>query len=94
VQQAMHEVGTNGIAGRGARAEAGDSDGPGVVVARTELIGLGSGDENVVALQLAARWAEKYGPEQDDSLDEALRRLRRAYNYINAVIKLVDPEEA
>ena len=83
----------NGIAGGGARAEAGGSDAAGVVVARSELIGLGSGDENVVALQLAARWAEKYGSEQDDSLDEALRRLRRAYNYINAVIKLVDPEE-
>ena len=74
-----------------AEPEAGDS--VGVDVARPELIGLGSGDESVVALQLAARWAEKYGPEKDDSLEETLRRFRRAYSYVNAVIKQVEPEE-
>jgi hypothetical protein len=80
--------------GPGTRAEPGSGEGPGVVVARTELIGLGSGDEQVVTLQLAARWAEKYGPEQGDSLEDALRRFRRAYNYVNAVIKLVEPEDS
>ena len=89
----MDDVSSEAISGPGMRAEPGAGDNVGVVVARAELIGLGSGDENVVTLQLAARWAEKYGPERDDSLDDALRRLRRAYNYINAVIKLVDPEE-
>ena len=78
----------------GTRAEPAAADSPGVVVARTELIGLGSGDESVVALQLAARWAEKYGPENDDSMEDALRRFRRVYNYVNAVIKLVEPDDA
>ena len=71
----------------------GDSDAPGVVVARTELIGLGGGDESVVALQLAARWAERYGSDTDDSLDETLRRFRKAYNYIISVTKLMEPED-
>jgi hypothetical protein len=75
-------------------AEPGGEDSMGVVIGRTELIGLGGSDEAVVTLQLAARWAEKYGPDQNDSLEDALRRFRRAYNYVNAVIKLVEPEEA
>ena len=65
-----------------------------MVIARPELIGLGGNDESVVALQLAARWAEKFGPEKDDSLEDALRRFRRAYNYVNSVVKLVDPDDA
>jgi hypothetical protein len=82
------------ISGPGTRAEPGADDAMGVVIARTELIGLGGSDESVVALQLAARWAEKYGSDKDDSLEDALRRFRRAYNYVNAVIKLVDPGDA
>jgi hypothetical protein len=87
----MQDGNTHDTAAPSTRAE--PEGGAGVVVARTELIGLGSGDESVVTMQLAARWAEKYGPDQNDTLDEALRRFRRAYNYINAVIKLVEPEE-
>jgi hypothetical protein len=74
-------------------AEPGDDESIGAALARPELIGLGGNDESVVTLQLAARWAEKYGPDQNDSLEDALRRFRRAYNYVNAVIKLVEPEE-
>jgi hypothetical protein len=90
----MRDGNSYDIPGSSTRAEPEAGDSMGVVIARTELIGLGSGDETVVALQLAARWAEKYGPDRDDSLEEALRRFRRAYNYVNAVIKLVDPDES
>lgn len=90
----MHDERIRSISGPGTRAEADDDDTKGVVIARSEMIGLGGNDESVVALQLAARWAEKYGPEENDSLEDALRRFRRAYNYVNSVIKLVDPEDA
>ena len=94
VDQAMQNGMNHDILGPSARAEPEAGESTGVVIARTELIGLGSGDESVVALQLAARWAEKHAPEKDDSLEETLRRFRRAYNYVNAVIKQVEPEEA
>ena len=83
----MQHESIRSISGPGTRAEPEDSEGAGVVIARSEVIGLGGSDESVVTLQLAARWAEKYGPE------DALRRFRRAYNYLNSVIKLVDPDE-
>lgn len=89
----MQHESIRSISGPGTRAEPEDSEGAGVVIARSEVIGLGGSDESVVTLQLAARWAEKYGPEKDDSLEDALRRFRRAYNYLNSVIKLVDPDE-
>ena len=90
----MQDESIRSISGPGTRAEAEDGDTKGVVIARPELIGLGGNDESVVALQLAARWAEKFGPEKDDSLEDALRRFRRAYNYVNSVVKLVDPDDA
>ena len=90
----MQDGSTNEIPRSINRAEADDDDNASVVIARPELIGLGGSDESVVTLQLAARWAEKYGPEQGDSLEEVLRRFRRAYNYVNSVIKLVEPEES
>jgi hypothetical protein len=89
----MQDGNTNEIPRSMSPAEPGDDESIGAVVARPELIGLGGSDEAVVTLQLAARWAEKYGPERNDSLEDALRRFRRAYNYVNAVIKLVEPEE-
>jgi hypothetical protein len=58
-----------------------------------DRIGVGSGDENVAKIQLAARWAELYAPANGDSLDEALRRFKRAYNFVDSVSKLVEPEE-
>jgi hypothetical protein len=57
-----------------------------------ERIGVGSGDENVAKIQLAARWAEQYGAD-GDSLDSALRRFKRAYLYIDSITKLVDPTD-
>ena len=62
--------------------------------ARSEMIGVGSGDENVAKIQLASRWAEQYAPETGDTLEEALRRFKRVYNYIDSVSKLVEPDEA
>ena len=62
--------------------------------ARSEMIGVGSGDENVAKIQLASRWAEQYAPETGDTLEEALRRFKRVYNYVDSVSKLVEPDEA
>ena len=66
----------------------------GMASARSENIGVGSGDENVAKIQLAARWAEAYAPATGDSLEEALRRFKRVYTYVDSVTKLVDPDEA
>jgi|tagenome__1003787_1003787.scaffolds.fasta_scaffold20442060_2 hypothetical protein len=88
-----HDISGPGIPSSNTGSEPGGDDAMGVVIARTEVIGLGGSDETVVTLQLAARWAEKYGPDQDDTLEDALRRFRRAYNYVNAVTKLVEPDE-
>lgn len=62
--------------------------------ARPERIGVGSGDENVAKLQLAARWAEQFGPASDDTLEAALARFKRAYHYVDSVTKLVEPDPA
>ena len=62
--------------------------------ARSEQIGVGSGDENVAKIQLATRWAEQYAPATGDTLEEALRRFKRVYNYVDSVTKLVEPDEA
>ena len=70
------------------------SEAPGAVAARSERISVGSGDENVAKIQLAARWAEQYTPVGDDSLDGALQRFRRAYSFIDSVSKLIEPENA
>ena len=59
-----------------------------------DRIGVGGGDENVAKLQLAARWAEQFAPTAGDTLDEALRRFKQAYNYVDSVTKLVDPDES
>ena len=83
------EQGTTPEAGTPAGGEA-----PGAVSARSERISVGSGDENVAKIQLAARWAEQFAPVGGDSLDAALARFRRAYTYIDSVSKLVDPEGA
>jgi hypothetical protein len=61
-------------------------------VPRSERIGVGGGDEIVAKLQLAARWAELYAPDAGDTMDEALTRFRRAYNYVDSVTKLIEPE--
>ena len=71
-------------------------DGPtgevGQVRADNQRIGVGSGDENVAKIQLAARWAEQYAPDRD-SLEAALQRFYRAYSYIDSVTHNVAPDE-
>jgi hypothetical protein len=66
----------------------------GMASARSERIGVGSGDENVAKLQLAARWSEEYAPASGDTLEDALRRFKRVYHYVDSVTKLVEPEES
>ena len=66
----------------------------GMASARSEQIGVGSGDENVAKIQLAARWSEAYAPASGDTLEEALRRFKRVYNFVDSVTKLVEPDEA
>jgi hypothetical protein len=62
--------------------------------AMNDLVGVGSGDENVAKIQLATRWSEQYAPQNGDSLDEALRRFKRVYIYVDSVTKLVEPDES
>src|SRR4051812_33442269 len=57
---------------------------------RGERIGIGGGDDSVTRIQLAARWAESYGPATD-SLGSILRRFRAAYEYLDAVTHGVEP---
>ncbi len=85
------EQGTTAGAATGPGATAG-AETPGAVDARMAKISVGSGDENVAKIQLAARWAEEFAPADGDSLDATLARFRRAYTYIDSVSKLVDPE--
>jgi hypothetical protein len=59
---------------------------------RGDRIGIGGGDDSVTRIQLAARWAESYGP-YTDSLGGILRRFRAAYEYLDAVIHGVEPSD-
>jgi hypothetical protein len=57
-----------------------------------DRIGVGGGDESVTRIQLAARWAESYGPPTD-SLASILKRFRAAYEYLDAVTHSVEPPD-
>ncbi len=59
---------------------------------RGDRIGVGGGDDSVTRIQLAARWAESYGPHTD-SLGAMLKRFRAAYEYLDAVIHGVEPSD-
>ena len=59
--------------------------------ARHDRIGVGGGDDSVCRIQLAARWAETFGPPAGDSLSSALKRFRTAYEYLDAVTHGVEP---
>ncbi len=59
-----------------------------------QRIGVGSGDEQVAKIQLAARWAEGYSLDGRDSLEAMLQRFYRAYAYIDAVTHNVTPDDA
>jgi hypothetical protein len=59
---------------------------------RADRIGIGGGDDSVTRIQLAARWAESYGP-YTDSLGGILKRFRAAYEYLDAVIHGVEPSD-
>ena len=63
----------------------------GEVKAANERIGVGSGDEQVAKIQLAARWAEAFAPQQD-TMEAALQRFYRAYAYVDSVTHSVTPE--
>lgn len=80
--------------GPGTRAESDPAESTDLTSAGSERISVGSGDENVAKIQLASRWAEQYAPATGDTLDEALRRFRRAYAYVDSVTKLIEPEES
>jgi hypothetical protein len=59
---------------------------------RGERIGIGGGDESVIRIQLAARWAEAYGPDRD-TLGAVLKRFRATYEYLDSVTHGVEPPE-
>ena len=59
---------------------------------RADRIGVGSPDDSVTRIQLAARWAEAYGSDSD-SLGQILRRFKTAFDYLDAVIHGVEPPE-
>jgi hypothetical protein len=59
---------------------------------RGERIGVGGGDDSVIRIQLAARWAESYGPN-GDSLGAVLKRFRATYEYLDSVTHGVEPPE-
>jgi hypothetical protein len=59
---------------------------------RGERIGVGGGDDSVIRIQLAARWAESFGANTD-SLGSILRRFRAAYEYLDAVTHGVEPPD-
>ncbi len=59
---------------------------------RGEMIGLTAGDDSVLRIQLAARWAERFAPERGDSLAAALDRFRRAFEYLDAVTHGIEPQ--
>src|SRR5947209_17304278 len=75
-----------GGGGRDERADRDDRD------RRGERIGIGAGDDSVTRIQLAARWAESYGPAAD-SLGGVLRRFRAAFDYLDAVTHGVEPPD-
>lgn len=88
------ERGSELAPGAGARAESQPVDEAILASVRSDKIAVGSGDENVAKIQLAARWAESYAPATGDSLEEALRRFKRVYTYVDSVTKLVDPDDS
>jgi hypothetical protein len=86
-----HERRLHGESSEQAEADADRGD-PVETPPANERIGVGGGDEIVAKLQLSARWAEQYGPNSGDTMDEVLARFRRAYRYIDSVTKLIEPE--
>jgi hypothetical protein len=75
----------SGVAG-GEKDDKGEKEG-----GRSERIGVGGGDDGVARIQLAARWAEAFAPAYGDSLGNALKRFRTAYDYLDSVIHGVEP---
>ena len=58
---------------------------------RPDAISVGSSDDSVVRIQLAARWAERFSPDEGDSLRAVLDRFRTAYDYLDAVTHGMEP---
>lgn len=59
---------------------------------RGDLIGVAGGDDSILRIQLAARWAERFGPERGDTMAAALERFRRAFEYLDAVTHGIEPQ--
>lgn len=55
------------------------------------LIAVSAGDESVAKLQLAARWAERFGSRNEDSMLSMLKRFRLAYEYLDAITHGIEP---
>jgi hypothetical protein len=55
-----------------------------------EIINLTSASEAVAVYQLAARWAERFA-EPDGGLEAQLELFRRAYLYLDAVTRGLEP---
>lgn len=58
---------------------------------RPDRISVGSSDDTIARIQLAARWAESFAPAEGDSLVASLHRFRKAYDYLDAVTHGVEP---
>ncbi len=92
----LREVGRQSIAGDGPTSRRFGAEAPPEADGFYKFgdrVGISGGDENVAKLQLAARWSEQYAPEEGDTLDSALQRFRRVYNFVDSVSKLVDPDQ-
>lgn len=85
-ERALHGRAPDGESGEGSRG--GVAEG-----AHSERIGVGGGDDSVVRIQLAARWAETFTPPEGDSLRAILDRFRRAYDFLDAVTHGIEPPE-
>jgi hypothetical protein len=51
-------------------------------------------DERGALIDLAARWAEIYAPDEADDEWSALERFRAAHDYLDAVIHGIEPPTA
>jgi hypothetical protein len=58
--------------------------------AGSEIINLTSSSEAVAVYQLAARWAERFA-DPEGGLEQQLELFRRAYLYLDAVTRGLEP---
>ncbi|MBI4493228.1 MAG: hypothetical protein HY690_10605 [Chloroflexi bacterium] len=56
-----------------------------------QRIAVSASDESVAKLQLAARWAELYAPQESDALPAMLKRFRHVYEFLDAITHGIEP---